>query len=515
MVRTSWDAILNNPYARRCILVTIIPSDDVTLNTPHPAKRPDAIRICTHTNVVVPVRQTFAGITEIPFWPLVKEWPDITYAIDVLERRGEPVRTELDIIQGAFTESELGLIGGTPSLIFRFDLWSDGIYLEDTLPLMVGRAKRSNISKDGSLIKIQITDAPKDHDVSYGNSKITRPEFPDAPDDVLDLRPRQTILGAFEFDIQAHQIDKFGQRFYLCDPPATVAPSRIRVNGIEVPPEKSPIAITKLTADTLTSYTEIVFPDTLENLGFPAGFVTCSGGVGVDPAATAPLLFLLETIGGYSITDQARSMAQTTAFQYSSFINSPGTILDILENRLMPQTSYILLKRYGMIDIIPTVGQVATWTLYVPHDLIEIEDTEETSPRTVFNDIEIFYGIDVSQSSVMNYKFRRSVVVNQDSDGDVGIRLGDSQRRYGKLPLTLKASDIVDQAVALQLAYDIAETHAFIHTIRTYLAPEKGYYVDLGYKIDVVDPSLGTIPSVVISKSFTSAGVVLKLMSLD
>ena len=144
--------------------------------------------------------------------------------------------------------------GGSASC--RVDLWSDGIPLDQVIPLACGKVSRDSSVSRRRGISLSVTDGNPDRNVEFPPGPITRLAFPDAPDDVVGSAQRQVILGPAPLQVRCSQIDEEGRRWYLADgelnfpPTAFYKDAQLLEVGVEVE--------TKVDNEA-QSYTEVIF----------------------------------------------------------------------------------------------------------------------------------------------------------------------------------------------------------------------------------------------------------------
>lgn len=497
---STWRRALAAPGSRKVILATIVVGRDFRRAfRGHPARIPGALRYATASNVTA-VSEEDGGT--FPFWPFIARWPDIEYVLAPEQRRAEIPAIALNLLANAeFDERFLMPTRGGPAAFLRVDLWTDGVPLERTIPLLVGGITDTRRSGIDGAVTLEATDgdALTGRQFPPGNLVLTRDDFPDAADDVIGRARRQFIYGPFPFDVLCTPIDGLTgtiRRLYLCDHALDGLPTQARIGG-EI--YRGPYALNAITRHSPSSgspYTEISFGDPnnpipISELGY-SGVVTVSGGVGISNRNA--VMALMEDYAGYVMSREAKSILSNLNFNLNILLNSPANVLDIVTRRILPQTDMVGTFRGGEFQIYRLLSQSPSRSMSPGDGLRDFvrDGDSETSINDVHNVIEVRYGR-VAGSGALN-PFA-PVVISKSSGGRIGRLLGASQSMYGPRTLALQASDLGTDASGrpvgpTRLGELVAQLCAFVHRKFTYDAEWlDGMEVDLNWLVRLTDPA--------------------------
>lgn len=461
-VPPSWIPRLEASGARKVMLLSVA-RRSLQLAKPnrHTALLPGAIRIATDLAEV-------ANGTEIyPFWPYILNWPEIVLSFSPTERDAPTASADVSIsAQADFPRVDTS--PGSPNGYHaRLDLWTDGIDLDDVIALVEGPVVNLKGASDSAAVQVTVDDGlAYDRAWPTGELFITSGNFPNAPDAVIGKAPRQTIFGPITVPIPCHPIDQEGREFYFCDPPASIPPDRFYENGALTSKRVTTVPVS-FPQDTAFKYTKVVFDEPVDLAGGYLGVVSAQGGYGI---AVDPISTFLETIGGYELTQEAKKQIEAIkgTFNFSAFFNSRGSVLEIVRDRLLPQTDLVLGFQRGRIHLYRLfeetraprmgVGQGLRGLVSTPRDFADLEG--------IYNVIEISYQRNIS-SEIASVPITRSVITQApETPGKVGKYLTRSQDAFGRreLPDAIVAADLVPdetEAGVMKLAEVEARRLAF------------------------------------------------------
>lgn len=463
------DALLSRiDHAPRIQILTILLDGGDPYGDFHPALQPHVLRCATQTASVTS-RETGESY---PFWPSLAQWTPVAEEWAPHERRAPIAQATAKLLPSAGFPSDATISAVAPYITFRLDLWTPGIDLEDAYPLMAGSIVDGVPDRETGGVELTLEDGDTRRQVPFppGQQTITLDDFPDAPDLVVGQARRQTLFGPFPYPIPAIQIDREGKRWYLCEPAVVAAPLHFQVGGIEVRGADRPVVTTAtLGSDPNRTYTQLVFRQPVRQAGL-IGAVTASGGVGF--ATSTPLRTLLVDIGGYPLSRRAELEIgrMERRFNFSVFLNNSSNVMDIVQQRLLPQTDCVLTQHLNQVDLLRLLAPSAQRRIGIGTGFWSRVREQQPLTRTedVYNVIEVKYRRTVLPvtSDILS---RNAYVIDANYGGPIGALVAASQKRYGRRLLSLEAADLVESGSGglplgvVELAETTAQLTAFPH----------------------------------------------------
>lgn len=490
-----WQRILAAREPRLVVLATLHHYGADPMATPHLAYQSGAVRLATEV----------ASPDGLPFAPWLTAWPPIEERYAPQDRRLEIQETTLSVMGGAGLADVLLQAGGGHRATCRVDLWSPGLSLAESLPLLAGPVRGTpRLTSRGEGVEITVTDGDLGRVVEYPPGVLTFDEFPGAPDHVLGKATRQVILGAYPWQVACHQIDADGLLYYVHDGAATLHPAKAYNFGAEL--AQSFAVETQRTAASGTTVTVLRFrgkPTT------PTGLVptvSCSGGVATREGH--PIETLLR-VGGYKLTPRAAQALRLTDFWQDVLLNSTGDVREIVSRQLVPQTDLVFGFRHGAVDLMPLGGSPGAFRLGVGTGL-QYRLREQDAPTTVdsvYNAFEVVCG-----------RPGATVIIRRDSaHGSARIRakLAASEATWGRRAVQWPAADLAIAAdgtcPAGELLADVlALQHSAPWRFHGYRASWlEGMALGVGQGVLLTDPaeSLADAAAVVARRTVLPTGV--------
>jgi hypothetical protein len=418
----------------------------------HPATLSSSILIASGDGVAV----EGDGGKEYFFKPCLLSNPEVQYSFSPQGKSSET--QEVEIVIGRDSGFPFRILDnlGTLSLSLRVDSHIIGTPLSSAIPLFWGQVTSASYDRATNELKLQAKDGEPFREVRFANTEpITRAEFPDIPVTSDGRFNRQVALGEINYPILCPQIDN-GTRFYILDgkispnPPAHPFPFSVQVNGEdksqndseyawdiveEIVP--SPILTSLENRDIMST---IQFHKQIPNLELP--FVTCSGFNGLSK--DKQIILTLLDYAQYPVSIGARQILQNLPFDMSFFQNAQGNVLELVRDRLFPQTPYIMGFRNGEVVIFRMEGEDTGYKVGVGNGLIgRIDDEEDTPIDQVYNAIEIRYFRNIYTQKEFEAS-RLSYILDSDraNSGLQGV-LKQSEAAYGRRYVQMEFADIV------------------------------------------------------------------------
>lgn len=493
-----WKRALRSP-GPMVLLVTVVFDEDALWAEPHPAGASRVLRAATST---VSVPDVSSGRV-LPFPGTVVGWPALAREITPEERRAPVATTQLSLTADAAFPREAVGPNSPPSVWARIDLYRPGMTLADARPWMAGPVTAASEEDRRGGVRITIEDGDTLRSVPFpaGNLTVDSADFPDAPDMVLGQARRQVIFGPFPYPIPCIPISKDGRRWYLCEPAVEAVPTSVQIGGVDVDEKDRPVvSVGHLATDPSQTFTELVFPASVSSLGL-YGNVTASGGVGL-PVDSAPVT-LLRDVGGYRLSPRAERDLLRVAqdFNFSVFQNKQAPVLDLVRDRILPQTDLMLTLHLGRVETYRLGDDGGRRVrLALGEGLVAFvpQTREQGTSETAYNAIEVKFRRNILLLSPTGTLMRDAIVVDANYGGPIGAMLARSQDRYGRRPLTIEAPDIVDEASGgvpasvVALGELTAVLAAFPPRPLTYDATwDVGEALDLNARVELTDLAQG------------------------
>ena len=518
--------------APKMVLVTVNthgrdPSDP---DKPHLALQPDSYTFCSHETVEV--TDTRSGRTK-PFWPWLQNWPTVTYSFAPEDRRAEISNTSLSVLADAGLTAALRDVGGEQRATVRIDLWAKGIPLKNVFPLTAGIVTgMSDGERRAGPLTLTMTDGDPERQVQYPNDAMSLSEFPGAPYTVIENEYVPIIVGPFPQRHHCPQMDDTRRRFLIAGHALTQKPTAVQKGGTTVTSGWQ--VLPGKTATKQRDITYIEFTAKVDEIS--AGVtdeVTCSGGVGrVDKNIVA----LLCEIAGFRLSRRAQALLPQfdRDFPLSLEFSSPANVLDLLRQRILPQTGYVAYFRRNELDLIPLLGTVGETRLGVGKGLLfRVPGQDGSTPlSSVFNVIEVRCGRDMfasSSSPVPLIRIRRDY---NEGSPDIRALLDKSQASaWGRRELPDAGKNFNDLAVLIdsngnptscpggqRIADLLARLHAFPHRTFSYATTwPMGMSVDLNDRVLLTDPdeNLADEPTRVVQVAYGPTGTTVQFQTED
>lgn len=464
--------------------------------SPHLALQPGSICLATHRNVEV--TDTASG-RRVPFWPYLK-WPTVERRMAPHERRAEIAEVALEILPDAALGPILRDGGGGQAAVARVDLWLPGIGLENVYPLLGGPVTGSvNQPRREGPVRLGVTDGDPDLEVRYPPGPLTRADFPDAPDWVWNQEFRQTLLGAGIERMYLIPIDREGRRFYLCDPPMLLPPTRIEKGKKFDEPGAQIYGASVFEGVTPTGwrYTGVELEEPLREVASLDQNLYASGGFGL--AAENPVDFLLKQ-AGILLTPRARQLlpALTRDFPLSVWLDDQEEGVQTTVHNLLAQTAYVGTWQRGRFDLIPLQRHAPEISVALGRELLFrlAQQEPETSITRVWNAFEVRVGRSGASGEALYTVFRDS------SHGPARMQAlcRRSEQLYGRRFTAIEAPDLEIEwhegtfadpkgsPAAERYADSLVRMHAMVHTPHAYKADWlTALSVDLGWRAKLTD----------------------------
>lgn len=467
-----------------------------------------------------------ASSRTLPFWPLIREWPTVVLAFKPEERRAEIAETTVEIIDGMDCTRAFLAGGGTLAATARLDIALPGLDLARTKPLSAGRVTKVQASARTGALSFTILDGDPEWPVQYPDGPLTRLDFPDAPDVVVDIESRTTIMGPFPERVPCRQIDRDRRRFYLCDPPATIAPNRVYKGGELL---QGGYIIQTSSSPTGMQYTEIVFDQAIDEIALGiTDEISASGGMGIT--AVNAITFLLDK-AGVTVAPHARQMltAMDHDFPLSVLVNAQGACLDIVRNRLIPQTPFAFFMHRNRVELLRLGDQTGQWRLSNGGGLLfSLAEETDTSFDSIANAIEVLCGRDAFGSQAGPVPLVR--IYRDATRGSARIRelLTRSEALYRRRHMVVEANDlavdlnadgtVIGSVSGAVLADLLARLHALVHRRFTYVARwDIGLALALNDRVLLTDAEQGIadVPTRVVQLRYAATGPEVTLQTED
>ena len=510
----AWRIRLASPAARKVLLVTLFPRIGRSPETTrHPAYTAEALRFATHPDVT---------IAERPFWPLLASWPVVERSITPHLRQAPVAETTVEFLSTARVPTTIAAMGDRYHPHCRIDLWSDGLTLDETLPLLEGPILDAETNRLGAITALRVADGSPANAALWppGGQAITLEEFPDLPRDTFEHGKRQILFGPLQTALPAFQIDTEGFQFYIADaggytPPFQSVPSRVWVGATEVAAKEWAIT-TRETAATRMPYTHLQFlKKPAQDWG--AGGVLVEGGMGYRPGNTFD--FLLKDIGGFGFQPFAQAMTRTDPFwNMSVYQNTSGSVIEIVRDRLCRQIDLLMGFHLNRIECYRLLGPMPLVTMALGSELRDrlAEQPGITNQDDIRNVIAVAYRRDPSRTSLTPVT-NALLTVDEQSGGAIARHLTESQRLFGRRYIQLDAADLLTAEQAWSLGSLEALLLGLPHQRHAYSATWlDGMTTNLNWRARLVDEREGIdCPCRVIGQRVLPSGPELIFQSED
>ena len=457
--------------------------------------------------------------TTIPFWPWLLEWPELDFRYAVQDRRVEIAAVDVTISADAHLPA--ALVSATQAT-YRLDLWFPGTTLTDVVPAMAGTLIGApTVQADGS-VRVALVDGTPAVQKQFPAGVIAAEDFPSAPQGIVGNRPRQTVFGPFPTRLLCVPLDSDGVHFYVCDPPASVKPALVYIDGRQL--DDAQALIEDATARTGYDYTVLTLKRPSEESG-PLGEVAVSHGIGIDAVG------VIEGLAAYAgiLTDavsQAYLRRLDLLFPMSALLNASADAWELIRDRFAPQTDCAAYMRLGQMRLLPV--RPVSGRYFTLGGNLRARELDVTQPTWVLaNDIIVRAGRDHAGSSESTgaplLTIRRSAESGSMAMQQLARR---SMTKYGRLSLPpvdaldLQVHDSLDgqarSAAAERLADTLLMTHALAPQLWRYQALwADGLSVEVGDGAFLTDENEGLDeePAIIVRQWCGPTGPVLEFLT--
>ena len=464
----------------------------------HPARWTSTLRASTHNDSFV---TSNADSEEYPFWGTITKWPDIKLSIKPEERRYDNVSVSVTLnnLSGYLDKFEKTF--ATDDVWGRLDLWTEGVPLEDTIPLVAGQLENPQWSTPGDDVSLTIKDK---HDAEptgwpFENEFLDNDEFPVLPLYLRGRARRKYVFGPVLGLLECFQIDNVGKEFYYAEPQFEFPPQEFYIGDVEVSKTFTPIVKTARTAITGELYTKIVFPRSINSEDY-TGQVFAGGPntVGADPTRIIPTI--LSRVPGLRFTARAKTylsyLERIGIFDYYALITGSGNPLTIVMERLLAQTGLAAGWRTGRLDIFKLGSATPQTHFEIGSNLIDRIRIKEpkTKMESVKNAIEVSYRRHHIRPHDDGTFGQYKVLVDSHLPSAVQSLLISSEANYGRRLLKVDAADLWNPQNAKELGESIAGLTAFQHRKYSYQVEYRhALRTDLNYRVELSDELEGLV----------------------
>ena len=452
----------------------------------HPASLPGSIRAATRQINVADTHDR-----EYAFWPTIVNLPDISFQIDPLRSEVSPTQLTVQFSANAQFPHSLIEPGGTLTATMRIDLWIPGMKLEDIIRYFWGQVTASSFDRITQGISLTAQDGDPFREIKYppGDIKLDIDEFTDIPLNVAGRFNRTIYLGPTNFPTLCPQVSD--DTFYVADQeiaPHSIEndnPFSVQVNGENVASDdqaqgweveyRTPVSHILSALEVPGQMSLIKFKNAL-NLELP--FITCSGFDDGFLSKDNPILILLRDYGKYHLSPESLQILKTLNFDLSVLNNVSDSILNIVKNRLLPQTPYMMGFRNGFLELFHLGGIQTSIELGLGYGLYDkLEETiGETDANQVYNAIKIGYHRNIHSQNELDLTLHAYLLDSQRATGSLKDLLLASEKRYDRRYLDLDFPDMTSNGIDVPhmipiIGELILRLSAFQHQVYTYRAP--------------------------------------------
>lgn len=317
----------------KAILVTIDPSGRFPMMTPHLALEPGTLTASTdrdlRTQRGIEVEHAASG-RSIPFPPFVAEWPVVAKTLSPLELRADIAQVTIQIASHRQFLERLGL---ATNATIRLDLWADGIDLAQAIPLFAGRTiGNARVDLESGTATMTFADG-NPRALAQFPALLSREEFPDAPEDVVDRVAVPVIFLNYPERTVCQPISMDRKRYIVQAGIPYRRPSRVERGGVAV--TSGWHFQDSKTATHEAPFLELVFDEAPSEI--QAGLnnlVSVSGGIGI--VAQNPIEYL-SAIAGVPLDPQSKALLSLSDFDFDSVHATQGNALDLVTRRFAGQ----------------------------------------------------------------------------------------------------------------------------------------------------------------------------------
>lgn len=430
----TWQRALGKADARVVLLVTLNvlgrdPADDAN----HLALQPGSLCCATHGDTFV---SDSSRNMVVPFWPYLTGWPEVEWRMMRRDRRAEISETQINLGSAADFGAMLDAVGGGILLTGRVDAWTDGVELSDVIPLVAGPCTVDTRERDGGPVKVTLRDGDPEKSPAWPIEPISINEFPDAPSRTFG-KGINAIIGPAPDEVVCLPIDSLPgstHREYLYGMNLTAGPQFVLVNGA---------VESRWTAEDMVTpgglrVTKVVFAEALPD----DADVTASGGVGIVSAD--PITFLCRW-AGVEMDDVTKALLAyenarpDRAFDMSVLGNVQAPVVELLRQRLIPQTPFAMTFERGRLRLLPLDSSTTEIPLSIGSGLsFRLRQQPTTEDVTIYNSFMVECGRK-GDSFLMTVK-------RDAHNGPAAVReaCAVSQQKHGLRPFTetIKAYDV-------------------------------------------------------------------------
>lgn len=516
-MRAAWFSKLQvtNPDVR--VLCTIGLGRRAEINIEgHPGTWGRVIRASTHGTTDV---EDSHGML-YPFWPTLMNRPEIEYTYDPQERRVGSVTTNVTLLQTAGYVEKFFKKDHPQNAWLQLDLWLPGLTIEESLTIFSGPITSVQFDTEMGAVSLDAEDTYDGipQEFPFTEDYLTNREFPGISEQLEGKAPRVFVLNQLRDAIIARPVSSDYREYYVCDPVMEHMPTEVFVGDQQVTTGQYKFR-RGVTAASRQQYTKLIFSDRIENLGY-SGEVRVRGGSG--PTTDSPLQFFIDRQPGLKLTNRAKAyladVERRKIYDYYVVINNKGSIIDLISNRLLPQSNMIGFFRNGELDIIRQGETTRIHNLAIGSQLLYRlpPGRPETNQGGIYNAIDVSYRR-TYQGGVGKFS-RFATLVDQAFGGRLGRFLARSEAIYGRRYLKLEASDLGNQRDAQRLGESILAQTAFPHRRFKYAMDYRhGLYLDINDRARLTDPdiSANALPCRVVGVRFAATHIECTLQTED
>lgn len=518
---SAWSAIIKG-NVQRTILVTIDPTGKNPIRRPyHPALDPGAVCVTAERNLLTQgCIEVSSDSRTVPFMPFLMNVPTVTKSLNLLDLRADIATTELSI---AGDPSFIRRLGSVVNATVRLDLWSPGIALEDVVPLLAGRVTGdATVDFTNGTAQFSASDGDPRAVALFPPDKITRDDFPDAPQDSIG-KVVNVMFYAYQGRVAAIPISRDRKRFLVQAGTWAALPTSVQRGGVEI----DPVAYSFVTAQTPSglTYLELRFDESPDQLvGGANSLITVTGGVGA--LSQRPIEYLAD-YSGLPLDRMSKSRLASLGFlaDISGTHASPASAFELISRRFAPQLGFAATQELMQTRLVPFQLRKDGPVIRVGSELIFANDAgwAKSPVDSVYNSIEVLCGRD--SGSTDNSTPLARVLRNENTASRYRLDQRASTAAFGARHLEFPALDVQVQRkpgsvevagsdMGESIADVLAELYAFPYLTMPYTArSDFGVRVERGDCFLLVDEANGLdeVPCIVVETEIGGAAPVVTL----
>lgn len=470
-----------------------------------------------HEDVLVFTTQ---DIAEIRGLASIIDWPTITYKAQPENRSVTPTLVSFRAIVNQ-EHDYYEVIKNMGSCSIRVDYYIPNTSLRGYRTLLIGDSTVFNFNQTTNILDVNGQDGEvRRSQFPPGEQKLNRQDFPLMSDVAAGRYGRSIVYGDFPYPLVCSPLD-MGTNYYICDGQIS-GNVIVKVNG-NLPSFPWLIRTGEFTDGT--KYSKVQFDAPIPGEGDPLtlNVVTIEGGRGANSTSN-PIVALIEDIGQYQLDPLSRAKIEQANLPISVLLGNTGDVLGIVNDRVMPQTTYGLYWRNGKLHIMDFNPQhnptAELWAGGNTYPRLNAEE-ETTSISSVYNAVEIHYFRNPYSITDLSSSTKTFLMNKGNCPANLTSLLHSSVIKHKDRLLTLECPDIITNTNQHpDIIYDIAETvlknSADTHRIFRYPVPwVTAYDIDIGWNIILTDESLGLnrAPFVVTEIAYTQVCPILTLQN--